>query len=115
MNYVEINTMIESIGYPCAYHAFPIGTAMTFPYIVFNYPSRNDDPADNINYGKVVNLTIVLYTKNKDIEAEETVEAALENAGMYYEKSEAYIDDERMFQIVYESEVALTPLESETE
>ena len=114
MNYVEIKQFMESFGFPCAYQSFPIGTVMTFPYVVFYYPSRNDDSADNINYGKILNLTIVLYTKNKDIDAENTVENALESAGMFYEKSEAYVDDERMFQIVYESEVALTSLESET-
>ena len=113
MNYIEIKQFVESFGFPCAYESFPIGTVITFPYVVFYYPSRNDDSADNINFGKIVNVTIELYTKNKDFTAENTVEQAMESAGMFYTKSEAYLSDERMFQIVYESEVALTALESE--
>ena len=44
-----------------------------------------------------------LYTSTKDLAAEAKVEAALD--GLCWEKSEEYIDAEKIYQLTYEIEV----------
>lgn len=106
MTYKEIATMIQSIGYPYAYRSFE-GGAPSLPYVVFLYPNNNDVSADNINYTTVVELDIELYTENKDFDAETRVEEVLTNHGIFYVKSSAYIDTERMYQTLYTTEIII--------
>ena len=107
MTYEQIATMIGQIGLPYTYYHFPEKEAPAPPFIVFWYPSRTDDPADNVNAGKILDLSIELYTDNKDFTHEAAVENALTAAGLFYEKSETYIDSERMYEVLYETEVPL--------
>lgn len=105
MTYQEIKTMIASIGLPCAYDTFPNNLAPQPPYIVFNYPQNNDFGADNKNYVSIDVLNIELYTAEKDFQQEASVEAVLEANGLFYEKTEAYIRNEHLYQITYVCEV----------
>ena len=101
MNYIQIKEMIESIGLPFTYYSFPIGEAPNLPYIIFYYPNNDDFSADNINYVPIVDLNIELYTEEKNFELEEQVESVLKQNGFFYDKSETYIQQERMFQVLY--------------
>ena len=101
MTYIEIKQMIESMGLPFTYDSFPNNIAPTPPYIVFNYPERNDFGADNVNYSPIEILNLELYTATKDFSLEESIEAVLEQNGFFYEKSEAYIRNENLYQITY--------------
>lgn len=107
MTFTEIPQMIESMGLPYTYDFFPENIAPTPPYIVFNYPNRDDFGADNINYSHISVLNIELYTATKDFESEETVESVLEQNGFYYEKNEAYIRNENLYQISYTMEFVI--------
>lgn len=101
MTFKDIPIMIESIGLPYTYDFFPNNEAPQLPYIVFNYPSRDDFGADNINYSKISILNLELYTASKDFDLEKRVEAVLEQNGFFYEKSEAYIRKENTYQVSY--------------
>ena len=105
MTYQEIKTMIASIGLPCAYDTFPNNIAPEPPYIVFNLPQNNDFGADNKNYVSIDVLNLELYTSEKDFQTEASVEAVLEANGLFYEKTEAYIRNEHLYQITYVCEV----------
>lgn len=105
MTYKEIATMISSIGLPYTYDSFPNNIAPNPPYVVFNYPQSDDFGADNRNYVSIDVLNIELYTSEKDFTTEASLEAVLESNGLFYEKTEAYIRDERLFQISYVCEV----------
>ena len=63
--------------------------------------------ADNTNYAQITELTIELYTDNKDFAAEAAVEDALTAAEIVYEKDETYIDSERMYMVTYSTEVLI--------
>lgn len=102
MTYKQIAQMIESMGLPFTYDSFPNNIAPTPPYIVFNYPNRNDFAADNVNYSQIEILNLELYTATKDFSLEESIEAVLTENGFFYEKSEAYIRNENLFQITYD-------------
>lgn len=102
MTYKQIAQMIESMGLPFTYDSFPNNIAPTPPYIVFNYPERNDFGADNVNYSQIEILNLELYTATKDFSLEESIEAVLTQNGFFYEKSEAYIRNENLYQITYD-------------
>lgn len=109
MTYQEIYEMLDGISpdIPVTYYQWNEGEVPSLPYIVFYYPSRDDFSADNINYAKITQLNIELYTDNKDFDLECMVEEALTNADIYYSKEEQYIQDERMYEILYTTEVLI--------
>ena len=103
----EIAQMIKNWDIPNTYNVFPNNIAPNPPYIVFNYPNINDFGADNENYVNIDILNIELYTKIKDFELEKQIETALNKCGFYYDKSEAYIRSEKLYQITYVMQVII--------
>lgn len=103
MTYREVNQMVASFGIPYTYYSWPNDIAPIPPYIVFNYPSRDDVLADNSNYVAVETLNLELYTVSRDFDLEESIEAVLNQNGFVFEKSETYIRQENLFQITYVS------------
>lgn len=108
MTYRQVATMINSIGIPYAYYQFPDGTAQACPFICFFFSDSNDLAAENTNYKKIRTLNIELYTDNKDFALEETVENVLNSNGLVYDRSESYLDSERMFMVVYTTDILVT-------
>ena len=100
--------MINSIGIPYAYYQFPDGTGQACPFICFFFSDSNDLAAENTNYQKIRTLNIELYTDNKDFALEETVETVLNSNGLVYDRSESYLDSERMFMVVYTTDILIT-------
>lgn len=107
MTYKEIAEMIAGIGLPYAYYEFPDGTEQAPPFICFYFPDDANFFADNSNYVDKKRLYVELYTDEKDFTLESTVEAALQGAGLTYHKTETHIGSERMWQILYETEVII--------
>ena len=107
----EIYTQLNTVGIPVAYHHFAEGSGQQPPFICFYYDSNDDLMADNSNYRRIDSLTVELYTDNKDFPLEESTEAVLSNAGMPWTKEEDYIDSEKMYMIVYTTEVMIDPEE----
>lgn len=101
----EIYTMITSFGIPSSYYAFPTNEAPALPYCVYYYPNRDDFFADDSNYAKIEVLRIEVYTETKDFDLEDLIESKLL---MPYSKDVIYLDDEKMYQITYESEVLIS-------
>lgn len=108
MTITEIDNMIRGFGFPYAYHHFKQGSGQKPPFVVFFYPSINDLYADNINYQRISELDIELYTSNKDFDTEQMIESALTAAGFSFYKEENYIDSEKIWQIAYEMDVVIT-------
>lgn len=107
MTKTEVAQMIAEVGIPYAYYQFTNDTAQPCPFICFYFADSDDMSADNKNYVKVRRLIVELYTDNKDFEMEDTVETVLNEHGLFYSKSEVYIDTERMYEVIFESEVIL--------
>lgn len=105
MTHYQIAEMIRSIGLPFAYYQFK--EPPTLPFIVYYYPSSDDFMADNRNFVNIEAINIELYVENKDFAKEKTIEDVLKANGITYRKNESYIEDERMYQILYESEVLI--------
>lgn len=107
MTYKDIDKMIKTLKLPYAYDMFPNNVAPEPPYLVFNYPNRDDFGADDINYVGIEVLNLELYTSQKSFKLEKKVEAMLTQYGFFYEKTEAYIRTEHLYQITYVSQFVL--------
>ena len=97
--------MMEELKFPFAYDHFVEGESPEPPFVVFLYPGSNHFAADGRVYYKVKRLNIELYTDLKNVELEEQVEAVLDGHGIFYEKSEVWIESENLYEVLYQMEV----------
>ena len=105
MTHQEVLKMMDEMKLPYAYHHFVEGESPDPPFLVFLYPNSDNFAADGMVYFKVNRLNIELYTDLKDVELEETVEAMLDKHGIFYEKSEVWIESENLYEVLYQMEV----------
>lgn len=104
----EVATLIESIGLPYAYYQFPEGTGQAPPFICFFFAGSNDMLADDSNYQHINNLVIEFYAANKDFDTESVIETALTNAGLVWSREDTFIDTEKLYETIYETQVVIT-------
>ena len=105
MTHQEVLEMMNEMKLPYAYHHFVEGESPDPPFLVFLYPGSDNFAADGKVYFKVNRLNIELYTDLKDVELEETVEAVLDRHGIFYGKSEVWIESENLYEVLYQMEV----------
>lgn len=102
MNVKSLNTLLKTTGLPVAYRVFQ--TPQALPYIVFFTSDTDNEFADNSVYKQINHWNVELYTATKNPALERQLEAILPP----YNKYEAFIDSEKMFQIAYEFETVET-------
>lgn len=103
----QVATLIQSfetLGVQTAYFQFSESDTVQTPYVVYYYPNRDDFIADNLNHAKIEVLRIELYTDTKDFTLEDSIEALLP---FPYSKDTTYIDSERLYETIYETEVII--------
>lgn len=105
MTQEQVIIMVEEMGLPYAYDHFAEGQSPEPPFLVFLFPESRNFAADGVAYYKKNKLHIELYTEYKAVELEEQMEAVLEKHGIFYEKSEAWIESERLYEVLYGMEV----------
>ena len=108
MTYKQVAEMVSSIGVPYAYYQFPNNTGIAPPFVCFYFNSSNDFAADNTNYQRIRQLSIELYTDNKDFTLEQTVENILNQNGLVYSREETYLDSEKMNMVTFMTEIIIT-------
>ena len=101
----QVMEMLEEMGLPFAYDHFAEGQSPEPPFLVFLYPESRNFAADGIAYYKKSKLHLELYTDYKSAELEEQVEAVLDGHGIFYRKSEVWIEAENLYEVLYEMEV----------
>lgn len=106
MKLAELYTLLKQTGYPVAYHHFvsdPKNPPPPPPFIVYWVPNSSSYGADT-SKALIRNNTVhvELYTVKKDLDAEAKIENVLDGAGIQYEKTETWIDSQKLFQVVYE-------------
>jgi len=97
--------LLRSTGYPVAFTEFKVDAnnpPPNPPYIIYTTPSFPDFKADNINYHKVTDVNVELYTDKKDLKAEQTIEQLLYNNKLPYSSYQLHIDSEKLYQRVFE-------------
>lgn len=108
MTYKQVAEMVSSIGVPYAYYQFPNNTGIAPPFLCFYFNSSNDFAADNTNYQRIRQLSLELYTDNKDFTLEQTVENILNQNGLVYSREETYLDSEKMYMVTFMTEIIIT-------
>lgn len=107
MTATEIQTALSNTGLEFAYYKYPENEVPELPYGVYYFPNSNGFFADGTNYAGKFQLNVELYTKQKSFENEALIDNALNDLGISYTKYESYIPEERMYEVLYESEVIL--------
>lgn len=107
MELTELKDILNTVGIPVVYHSFQsAGLAVQPPpYIVYLVVNSDNIGADDKVLLKQNVVHVELYTQYKDAQLEQKLEDALDNASIFYEKTELYIQDEKMFEILYEIEI----------
>ena len=105
MTYEEIMTMMQETGLPFAYDHFAEGESPEPPFTVFLFPSSKNFGADNKVWQKINQLRIELYTDFKQPNIETQIETVLDQHGLFYDKTEVWIESENLYEVAYEMEV----------
>jgi hypothetical protein len=105
MTYDDITNMLKEAGLPLAYDHFAEGESPEPPFLIFLFPDSDNMFADNSVYFKISQLNMELYTDKKDPELEEKLEDILTAHEIPWEKSEVWIDSEKMYEVLYQTEI----------
>lgn len=105
MTFEETESMIEETGLPVAYDHFAEGESPDPPFICFLFPGSDNLFADNTVFQKIDELNVELYTDRKDPDMETRIEDILNSHELPFEKSEVWIADERMYEVLYQTQI----------
>lgn len=97
----ELLQVLEEIGLPFGYHHFAEGESPEPPFVVYLLPGSNNFGADGKVYYKIHEVHLELYTDLKDLELEQKVEDVLDEHGIFYNKTETWIESERLYEVLY--------------
>ena len=105
MTHEEVMQMLDETKIPYAYHHFAEGESPDPPFICFLFPGSDNFSADNIVYAAFNNLNIELYTDEKNPELEASVEDVLTAHELFWNKSEVWIESEKLYEVLYQMTV----------
>jgi len=103
MDEANLKTLLKTTGLPVVYHHYK--SPPTPPYMVYLFTNSDNFGADNKVYSEANVYHVELYAEIKDPASEKLVEDVLDSAEIYWDKSGAYIESEKLYQTVYEIEV----------
>ena len=101
----SLTAIMEEIGLPFAYHHFAEGESPDPPFICFLTTGSDNFAADGRDYFKIDRIHVELYTDRKDPVLENSVETVLDRHGIFYNKSEVWIESERLYEVLYQFEL----------
>lgn len=99
MTQTELFAILKTIGLPITYYQWETPPAL--PYLVYLMTDTDNFGADNKVYAGATNYSIELYTNKKDHVTELLVEGLFNSNEIFWDKTEVYIDAEKMFQVTY--------------
>lgn len=100
MTQQELFIALKAVGLPVAYGSF--ATAVSPPFITYQFAYGSDLIADNHNYFDISNFQIELYTVRNDPPTQILLQNKLKELQLPYSKLETWLNDEKMYQILYE-------------
>lgn len=105
MTHEEVMRMMAETGIPFAYDHFVEGESPEPPFICFIFPGSENFAADDVVYAAFQNLNLELYTDEKNPELEAVVEEVLNAHELFWEKSEVWIETEKLYEVLYQMTV----------
>lgn len=97
----KLLTVLQETGIPYAYDHFSEGEAPEPPFVCYLFFGSNNFAADGHVYYKINEVHVELYTDYKDLSVERILEDALDQHGIFYEKSEVWIESEKLYEVLY--------------
>ena len=97
----ELLQILSETQIPFAYHHFAEGESPEPPFICYQLPGSNNFSADGKVYYKINEVHIELYTDLKDLAVEQQLEDVLDEHGIFYNKSETWIESEKLYEVLY--------------
>ena len=101
----ELLQILSETQIPFAYHHFAEGESPEPPFICYLLPGSNNFSADGKVYYKINEVHIELYTDLKDLAVERQLEDVLDEHGIFYNKSETWIESEKLYEVLYTFEM----------
>ena len=97
----ELLQILSETQIPFAYHHFAEGESPEPPFICYLLPGSNNFAADGKVYYKINEVHIELYTDLKDLAVEQQLEDVLDEHGIFYNKSETWIESEKLYEVLF--------------
>ena len=101
----ELLQILSETQIPFAYHHFAEGESPEPPFICYLFPGSNNFSANGKVYYKINEVHIELYTDLKDLAVEQQLEEVLDEHGIFYNKSETWIESEKLYEVLYTFEM----------
>ena len=108
MTIEELAAVLQKMGIPFAYDHFAEGESPEPPFICYLLPGSDNFAADGMAYFKISEVRIELYTDRKDLAVERKVEDVLDGQEIFYDKTEVWIQSEKLYEVLYSFEVPIT-------
>lgn len=105
MSIEELAAILQEMDIPFAYDHFAEGESPEPPFICYLLPGSDNFASDGRVYFRINEVRIELYSDSKDVGLESKVEAVLDSYGIFYNKSEVWIQSEKLYEILYSFEV----------
>ena len=97
--------MLQEMEIPFAYDHFAEGECPEPPFICYLIPGSDNFAADGKVYFKMNEVRIEMYTDFKDLDLESRVEGVLDGHEIFYNKSETWIQSEKLYEVMYAFEM----------
>lgn len=105
MTIENIVEMLQEMNIPFAYDHFAEGESPEPPFICYLIPGSDNFAADGKVYFKMNEVRIEMYTDFKDLNLESRVEGVLDGHEIFYNKSETWIQSEKLYEVMYSFEM----------
>lgn len=105
MTIENIVEMLQEMNIPFAYDHFAEGESPESPFICYLIPGSDNFAADGKVYFKMNEVRIEMYTDFKDLDLESRVEGVLDGHEIFYNKSETWIQSEKLYEVMYSFEM----------
>lgn len=97
----KIKRILNKIGLPWAYHHFAENNPQKPPFVIYLYSRSRNYSADGKVYHKKNEVQLELYTDYKNPKLEEKIEEILDKEDIFYNKTEVYIESEKLYEVLY--------------
>ena len=101
----KIINILDEIGIPFAYSHFAEGESPEPPFMCYLLPRSDNFSADGRVYHKLSMAHFEVYTDKKDRVLENRVEDVLDKNNIFYNKSEVWINSEKLYEVIYSFEM----------
>lgn len=101
----DLVRLLEETGIPFAYDHFAEGESPDPPFICYLLPQSDNFSADGRVYLKISSVNIELYTDSKDLSVEQKMEAVMDAYSIFYDKTEVWIESEKLYEVLYSFEM----------